>query len=394
MNTTNDRTRNPASVPGLSDGFAKPQGALTQPLHYRDPANFLRERQAVFGRTWSFAGMANEIGNANDYVRANVAGVDVILQNCGGRLRAFVNSCSHRHSRIHELPCGNRKLICPYHGWTYDDEGIPTGIPARANFPQVCANPEQFALRQLEVARVGDFVFSRLEQSGPGLQEFLGEAWDFLSNASAGLEAKMDDFRGTVGANWKVVIENALEGYHVPLVHRDTLAAINQFSMREDAIVDHLPAGRGHSSMTNLADAVWLQRWRRFEPSLGVWPFKFDHYVHHHIFPNLTVTSFMGYSFHIQVFQPVAVDRTDVHSRIYSVKCEGRTEAGARIMRSVYEEGQRFTRKVFAEDQQACALTQQGLQDAERPAVLASNLEKRIAHFQRFYMQVMAGTTS
>ncbi len=361
----------------------------TSPEHYRDPAIFEAERAGMFSRSWTFVGLANELPKPNDYVRVPVAGRDVILQNCGGQLRAFVNSCSHRHARIHEEPCGNRKLICPYHGWTYNDEGIPTGIPKRENFPEVCANPAQFALRQLEVKCAGAFIFARMLPDGPPLEAYLGDSRQFLIKAGAGLDVCIEQFRGTVDANWKVVIENSLEGYHVPMVHRETLGAINQFSLRDDEIVDYLPEDDGHSYMINSANPEWLRRWKRFEGALGESRFKFDHYVHQLIFPNLTVTSFLGYSFHIQCFRPVSVGQTEVHSRIYSVRSEGQTEEGARIMRTVYDEGKRFTRAVFAEDQRVCNLTYEGLQDADHRAVLADHLEKRIAHFQRFYLKAL-----
>ncbi len=366
-----------------------PLSASTKPLHYLSPGEFDRERAQIFSRMWIFAGMANEIPNPNDYLRARIAGREIIVQNGSGTIRAFLNSCSHRHSHIHEAPCGNRKLICPYHGWSYNDEGIPTGIPAKENFPQVCANPAQFALQQFEVALAGHFIFVRLIPGGPDLKIHLGHAHEFLVNASTGLHRNMDEFQGTITANWKVVIENALEGYHVGMVHRTTLGAIKQLSVRKQDVVDHLPADSGHSYMINRANEEWLKKWRRYERALGLWPFKFDHYVHQLIFPNLTVTSFMGYSFHIQCFQPDAVGKTTVHSRIYSVNCKEQTAKGESIMRTVYEEGKRFTRKVFSEDQHACELTYLGIHDAEKSAVLAEDLEKRIAHFQKAYLLSM-----
>jgi phenylpropionate dioxygenase-like ring-hydroxylating dioxygenase large terminal subunit len=363
--------------------------ALTSPHHYLDADVFALERTRIFSRSWIFAGLANEIPAPNDYFRVDIAGRDIIVHNCGGQLRAFANVCSHRHSQIHEEACGNRPLVCRYHGWSYNDDGVPTGIPARENFPQVCANPLGFALQQFELQSAGHFIFIRLTSGEKALKEFLGEAFDFLVNASEGLDRNMDEFQGTLAANWKVVIENALEGYHVPMVHRATLGAIKQFSARKQDVVDHLPAGSGHSFMVNQANEGWLEKWRRFERALGRWPFKFDYYVHRLFFPNLTVTSFMGYSFHIQRFHPDEVGRTTVHSRIYSVRCQGQTDKGSAIMRSVYDEGKRFTQKVFGEDRLACERVYLGMRHAHRPAVLGEDLEKRLAHFQKFYLQAL-----
>lgn len=331
-----------------------PLTALTAPHHYFDPDMFALERERIFARSWIFAGLAHDACAPNDYFRIEIAGQDIIVQNCGGQIRAFANICSHRHSQIHEENFGNRPLVCRYHGWAYDDHGIPTGMPGMENFPQVCSNPAQFALQQFEVECAGSFIFVRLIPAPATLKEFLGDGFTFLERASQGLHENMDEFQGCLAANWKVVIENALEGYHVPTVHRSTLGAINQFSANKMDIVDHLPAGSGHSFMVNQANSEWLERWRKFERALGSWPFKFEYYVHRLFFPNLTVTSFMGYSFHIQRFQPDDVGRTTVFSRIYSVHCQDQSAKGAAIMRSVYDEGRRFTRKVFDEDRHAC----------------------------------------
>lgn len=366
--------------------------AFTQPAHYTNTEIFNREQTIIFSRSWAFAGMANEISAPDDYFLFDLAGLSLIVQNCAGKIKAFVNACSHRHARIHDAPRGNRKLICPYHGWNYDDNGLPAGMPAAEQFPQVLANKGAYGLAQFELRCAGHFIFVRLRPGGPGLREFLGPAFDFLEKTSVGLDQKMDEFRGTVAANWKVLIENALEGYHVPMVHRATLGAIRQFSTKPSDVVDHLPDDCGHSYMVNRASQDWLAKWRRFESALGRWPFRFEHYVHQLIFPNLTVTSFMGYSFHIQRFHPDSAGQTTVDSRIYSVHCEGQNEKGLAIMRSVYDEGKRFTQKVFGEDRRICELVQRGLLQATRPAVLANHLEKRIAHFQQNYLLALDGT--
>jgi choline monooxygenase len=372
---------------GMKIEIASPLSAATLPGHYHEPRYFDRERDRIFSRLWIFAGLANELSRPNDFRRIELGGRDVIVQNCGGRLRAFINSCSHRHAAVQEERSGNRKLICPYHGWVYDDDGVPRGMP-EDNFPQVIADPAAYALRQVELDCAGHFIFVRAEKGTASLRDYLGHAYEFLVSASSGLDSNMDEFEGEVGANWKCVIENALEGYHVPMIHRGTLAAIKQFSVETDDITDHLPAS-GHSYMVNKANPVWLRRWKRYERALGTWPFMFDHYIHQLIFPNLTVTSFMGYSFHIQRFHPDSVGRTSVESRIYSVRCDGQTEQGRGIMRAVYDEGKAFTRKVFSEDRRACELAFRGVQQAERRAVLAGHAEKRLHHFQRSYVQAL-----
>ncbi|MCC6473672.1 MAG: aromatic ring-hydroxylating dioxygenase subunit alpha [Burkholderiales bacterium] len=298
--------------PGSVSGELPARRAAVLPCDYHLPEVFERERERIFRGQWTFACLAGELPEPGDFRLIDAGGVEAVVRNCAGTLKAFVNTCSHRHSRIFEEPQGNRKLVCPYHGWVYDEDGVPRAIPRAQDFPQVIAAPSRFALRQLDLECAGRFAFVRAERRGGALREFLGEAWDFLHSVSAGLGERMDAFRGTIAANWKVVIENALEGYHVPMVHRETLGAIRQLSARSADIVDHLPEGAGHSWMVNKADPQWLRRWSRYERALGKWPFRFEHYVHQLVFPNLTVTSFMGYSFHVQHFIAEAAERTSV----------------------------------------------------------------------------------
>lgn len=371
-----------------------PLDAPTLPHHYFDREIFEQEQAKIFASGWTFAGLRNELPSDNDYHLTEVASIGTIVQNCGGTIRAFRNACSHRHARILEAERGNRRLVCPYHGWTYDQRGVPERMAAEIQFPQVLENRDKYALEQFEVACAGHFIFVRRDRTGPSLPDALGSTHEFLEKVSIGLDEKMDEFREGISANWKVVIENALEGYHVPFVHRATLGAIRQFSKKPTDVVDHLPAENGHSYMVNQASPEWLGRWLRFESELGSWPFKFNHYVHQLVFPNLTVTSFMGYSFHIQQFHPVSPSETVVDSRIYSVKCEGQSEKGRAIMRSVYDEGRAFTRKVFGEDRRVCELVQNGIRHATKHAVLANHLEKRIAHFQKSYLRALSQSGS
>jgi hypothetical protein len=108
----------------------------------------------------------------------------------------------------------------------------------------------------------------------------------------------------------------------------------------------------------------------------------------------MTITSRMGYSFHINSFRPVSVNRTQVVSKGYSVRFQGQTDAGAQIMQGIYDLARRFNRKSWEEDKRVCEQAFLGVQYAEGPAVLANELEKRIAHYQHFYLKAVNGSAS
>jgi len=353
---------------------------------YRDPARHLEERQALLARCWHFAGMLYEL-EGTAHMGVAVAGVELLLQrDREGRPRAFRNVCSHRHSQLCGHGVHHRAVRCPYHGWVYDREGVPVGIPQPQAFPAVVADPAAHRLHEYACEAAGQFVFVRIAPEGPGLREFLGTEHDFLQRASAGMNGTLSEFSEEVPANWKVLIENSLEGYHVPAVH-------NQTFMQVDGMQSGIEAAQNffveplHSHMEHAAEPGWLRRFARtMEPRIGRWAWRFGHYTHHHIFPNLTVTSFMGYSFHVQVFLPQAVDVTRVHSRTVGVGFDGQDAYGEKFIAKIYADNHAFTARVFEEDGAICARVQAGLAMAERPALFGEGIEDRVRHFHQAYL--------
>ncbi|MES2183555.1 MAG: aromatic ring-hydroxylating dioxygenase subunit alpha [Pseudomonadota bacterium] len=358
---------------------------LIEPRLYSDSAHHGRELQGLFRQSWLFAGLLLELrGLAHQVVR--IADTEVLLQcDKEGKPRAFLNVCAHRHAQL--CPPGKHEgaVRCPYHGWVYDRQGVPVGIPGKQAFPEVVAHPEQHRLNEFNCEAVGQFVFVRLASEGPGLRDWLGVQYAFLERASLGMSGLDDEFRKDVDANWKVAIENSLEGYHVPAVHSNTFMQVDGMSREEAAPVFFLDDPR-HSHLEHAANADWVASFTRQERKIGRWPWRFEHYTHHLIFPNLTVTSFMGYSFHIQRFDPTAPELTTVHSRTTGVNFEGGTEMGRKMMERIHADGHTFTHKVFAEDGGICAKVQAGLRNAQRLAVLGEGIEDRVLHFQRAYV--------
>jgi phenylpropionate dioxygenase-like ring-hydroxylating dioxygenase large terminal subunit len=363
---------------------------LIPPRAYVAPGHLEREYAELFQPCWLFAGLLLEFQDGK-YQGVRLGDVEVLLQcDDGGRARAFLNVCSHRHTRLCELGIHSGKVRCPYHSWVYNREGVPVGIPSKQAFPEVVAEPERYRLREFECEAVGQFIFVRLARAAdaPTLQQYLGAQYAFLERASQGMNGVLDEFREEVDANWKVVIENSLEGYHVSSVHTATFMQVDGMS-RERAAPQFFFDDARHSHLEHAADPEWVTNFGRVERKIGHWPWRFEHYTHHLIFPNLTVTSFMGYSFHIQRFDPVSAEKTRVHSRTTGVQFEDATKMGSKMMERIYADGHEFTHKVFAEDGEICRKVQAGLRHAERYAVFGEGIEDRVAHFQRAYVAVI-----
>jgi phenylpropionate dioxygenase-like ring-hydroxylating dioxygenase large terminal subunit len=362
---------------------------LIAPSQYVDPVCHVAELKSLFSNVWVFVGLRFELRGLSH--RGVIVGETRLVLQCDaqGTPHAFLNVCSHRQAQLCEPGMHSGPVRCPYHGWVYDRAGVPVGIPQKQSFPQVVAAPEQFRLTEFACEAAGEFIFVRLSRQGPGLAEYLGRQFDFLVRASDGMTSVLDEFRQDVPANWKVAIENSLEGYHVPAVHAGTFMQSEGMD-KADAAPRFFFDEALHSHLEHAADPSWVARFARMEPKIGRWPWRFEHYTHHLIFPNLTVTSFMGYSFHVQSFEPTAVDRTTVHSRTVGVEFTGATQAGAKMMAHIHADGHAFTRKVFDEDGEICRKVQAGLQCAVRPAVFGQGIEDRVGHFHRAYVQATA----
>jgi choline monooxygenase len=184
---------------------------------YRDPKQLELERARIIGASWQLIAHADQLRAHGDYVSLTRHGQPLLLLRDGDTLRGFFNVCRHRAGPLVE-GCGRHaRLVCRYHGWSYGLDGQLLKAP----FMQEDLGPDAAAIRlaTVDVAQWGPLVFARTDAGGPSF-----DAW--IESARRGCAAhaieKMRFLASrtyTVRANWKLYVENYLEGYHIPLVH-------------------------------------------------------------------------------------------------------------------------------------------------------------------------------
>jgi choline monooxygenase len=184
---------------------------------YVDPAGLARETQSVFARSWQLVGYRQQLAESGDYFTADVGRESLLLVNDAGTLRGFFNVCRHRAGPI-AYGCGrSSKLVCRYHGWTYDLGGQLLRAPEMSGVADF--DPRQVHLREVAVHVFGPLLFVALDDTTPAFDEF----HPGLAAECAGLglndmlHVMTRDY--PVAANWKTYVDNFLEGYHIPLVH-------------------------------------------------------------------------------------------------------------------------------------------------------------------------------
>lgn len=193
--------------------------ASTMPSRCYLEAEFLQlENDNVFGRTWQLVGRSEQVAGPGDYFTAEIAGEPIIVaRGANERLRAFSNVCRHRAGPV-ASGRGNRKVFqCGYHGWTYGLDGQLLGTP---DFDGVeCFDKAASCLPEFAVETLGALVFVNLDRNCGPLAETLGDLPAQLTGrdlAAMKFAARKD---WLVDCNWKVYVDNYLEGYHIPIVH-------------------------------------------------------------------------------------------------------------------------------------------------------------------------------
>jgi phenylpropionate dioxygenase-like ring-hydroxylating dioxygenase large terminal subunit len=357
---------------------------LIPPSSYTSEAIFQQEQKLIFQSLWQYVGLTNDLHQHNDFITRSIGGKPVVIQNFKGKLCAFDNICRHRHSIIQCEETGNRPLTCPYHGWTYNERGVACGIPNRDDFASAdIAERARVTLGSHRVETCGKFVFVSVGNDTGSLADFLGASSTSLMEISNSLGQKVDEFELIEKTNWKIGVENTLDFYHVDLVHQTSLARMMVPEQSQNLEYPHSHTIIGLSAQPD-------RRRQKIDRLLAERQFKVDSYIHHLIFPNLTIATTQGMSFSIQFFEPIAPDITRFTTAVVAIDYQNCPRAVAEALaRQVAD----YNRQVFREDQAICEAVQQGLANSDdaHPGILNGS-ERRILDFQRAYNAMMSNS--
>ena len=185
---------------------------------YLGEATAALDRRAVFARSWQLVAHASQVDGAGDHVVASIAGVPLlIVRGDDGVLRALHNVCRHRAGPL--ALCdgrGARRLRCHYHGWTYALDGQLHSAP---EMDDACAfEREAIRLPEARVAQWRGFVFAALADAPAPADVFDGIDARIGAQALDGYVLRQHSAYD-IDCNWKVYVDNYLEGYHVPHIH-------------------------------------------------------------------------------------------------------------------------------------------------------------------------------
>jgi choline monooxygenase len=261
---------------------AAPERAMTLPARYfYDAKVFEAERERVFYPAWHCVAHVNELQQPGDFVTFDILDQSIVaLRGDDGELRAFHNVCQHRGNRLLSARRGKlgSVLRCGYHSWCYGRDGALKSAPRSERLPDF--DKKDFSLKAVRIELLGSFVFVNFDRDAEPLRKIGAGAAETMAEHLPDLAGMklIEEVDVIVPANWKVIMDNSIEGYHFGLsgpVHKELAALIDfkRYSLEAHdkwwTYVGPPKAGVANAYGSPLEGATWQTDWFF---NIGIWP--------------------------------------------------------------------------------------------------------------------------
>jgi p-cumate 2,3-dioxygenase subunit alpha len=297
---------------------------------------FEAERDRIFSRCWLYVGHKSEVPKPGDYVRRRVGGRPVFMVRGAksGEIGVFHNSCTHRGALVCRTDRGNSKNFqCFYHAWTFDTEGNLIGVPDRQGY-----EGRDFADLSLAAPRVEQyrgFVFLSYDPDIVDLRTYLAGAKEYLDLVIDAASDDVEVIKGTheygMAANWKLLVENSIDGYHAAPLHATYFQYLASIGTEISGGITGVGRDLGNGHAVVDGEAPWGRPIASWEPSFGAEAkTEIDkiraNLVEKHgeelarrmsqtsrnllIYPNLIINDIMAVT--VRTFMPTAPDQTEI----------------------------------------------------------------------------------
>lgn len=366
---------------------------------------FAREQKEIFGELWLLAGLTQQLAADDSFITRNFGDTPVLIQNCKGELRAFRNVCAHRGMPIQTAEYGTRKMVCPYHGWGYREDGALRGIPNAKIYNMCKVEKDTIKLHSYALETVGNFVFINLSNNPlPITEQFSGDLLRLLTEASPYFAPEFSYTRFSNDYNWKLNFENILDWNHAQFVHPQTLAPLLQFdnngTMCEVPNKDSLLFVEGStladitfSGDASLTGDIALKDISRIgRASMPYAPRWFSHLLESpcdmgaffacNIFPNVNFGSIHGEHFYLQQYVPIAPDKIEYHSWVFTCRLKPDVLPQPHLLWGIHH----AEKRVIDEDTVLLTKLQKALKSVPSVGTMGDH-EASLAAMGRWYMQ-------
>ncbi len=326
---------------------------------YRSPGIFELEMRYIFERTWVFLGIEDQVAKPHDYFTSWIGRQPVIVMRGGdGVVRAFFNTCRHRGAVIAQKAQGHARFhVCAYHGWSYDSSGhIGTIKDHDEGCYSAAFHDENHDLVPIaEIASYRGILFGSLSSDVPPLEAYLGDTRFFLDlvldQSPDGIELVPGSSTYTYNGNWKLQLDNSLDGYHLTSVHPSFMKIVDQrksgISKNTLATIDFAAYQErggftfdyGHAAVWTLNPAPEIRPLYRMIDEVrsrvgderARWMLDTRNVV---LFPNAQFAE--NASLQLRVVRPLSVDRTEIRS--FCIAPKGESDAAREFRLRQFED--------------------------------------------------------
>ncbi len=341
---------------------------------YRDPEFFAVELKRIFRPSWQIVCHESDIPRPGNFHRLDYVGESVIvMRGQDGAPLAFSNICRHRGARIVDAVSGcAQKLVCPYHGWTYDSAGRLTGVPMKASYGTL--DMAGYGLQPVEMENFQGFLFVRLEDDGgPSVAQMLAP---YLQEIAA---YRLGELRalGRVtlrprDVNWKIIGDNYSDGLHIAVAHPGLKRLMgNGYGVAASPFADKMWGPIIERPSANLSERAY-QHLLPLVPHLP--PERQRLWTYFKLWPNI---AFDIYPDQIDFMQwlPLSPTRSLIREIAYAIPDERREMKAARYL------NWRINRQVNAEDTALIERVQAGVEGESFTVGPLSEQEVALRHF-------------
>ena len=348
---------------------------------YTSPEFFELERDRVLAATWMCVGIDADLAQPGDLVPYDFAGVPILLlRDRSGTIRAFHNVCSHRGVQLVAEPRNARgSIVCPYHAWTYGLDGRLLRRPwfcGHAHCPDDRFDPVALGLKPIRCESWHRLVFVNLDGEAPPLAEYVRPLAERWSDRDLSLLRHGGSLGFEIRANWKLVVENYCERYHLPSVHPQ----LNTYSAIDHSfqiIGDGLYSGVGSRSYAPPQVGEALPGFPGVPPEQR----RIGEFVA--LFPNVMLGCLYDH-FYAFILQPQAFDRTRERFEFFYVGDDAMEPRYARARQDCVDR----RRPINDEDIGIVERLQVGRRSpAMQGGVFSAALEDTTHHFQKTLLQ-------
>ncbi len=348
---------------------------LLRPEHYTTEKQYRAELRGLFHTAWHPLAATAELAHAGCFLTFDLLETPILVRNFDGEFRAFLNVCPHRHSQLTDRPHGCTPVLrCQYHGWEYKADGRTGRIPEAQTFRPW--DRDNACLRSLHLETCGDIIYVNLSDNPMPLREWLGDLWEPFST-HGGDYRHAGTWEEDFPCNWKVVLENSLESYHIPLVHPMTF---KQFP--EEANCWH-ELNEQYTTFRSMApNDIGSRIERLLARMLGR---KIERtYWHRARHPHITGIMLDSFRMMQAVF-PTGPTTCRYRSIFFTLRGSKHNPFAWAVYRTLKLAATLVAKKVFAEDAAIYRGVQRGMASSPHSGVIGTR-EERIYHFQHYVL--------